>query len=332
MTLAGDVTHPPSPFRRYSEILPHRFTFFRHSPTIFPRLMDDKEVARKGYGAASEQTRSQNSVYSLCCCLLHLFNTAHRHQFFYYPDDKIYGPEPWSAESVEFTAKDGTHLQGWFIPSSTGPADNAIATIIHAHGNAGNMSAHWPLVSWLPERNFNVFMFDYRGFGKSKGKPSQAGLLDDTQSAINVARHRSDVNPQRLVLFGQSIGGANILDVIGQGDREGIRAVILDSTFASYATIANQMIPGSGYLLDESYSGENYIASVSTIPLLLIHGKADHVIPWQHSEKLYSLAKEPKRLILIPDGEHIDAFSDRHGDVYREQMVDFILSALNPQN
>ena len=119
------------------------------------------------------------------------------------------------------------------------------------------MSAHWPLVSWLPERNFNVFMFDYHGFGKSKGTPSQAGLLDDTQSAINVVRHRSDVNPQRLVLFGQSIGGANILAVIGQGDREGIRAVILDSTFASYATIANQMIPGSGYLLDESYSGEN---------------------------------------------------------------------------
>ncbi len=71
--------------------------------------------------------------------------------FFYYPDDKLYGPDPWSAESVEFTAKDGTRLQGWFIPFSTGPADNAIATIIHAHGNAGNMSAHWPLVSWLPE-------------------------------------------------------------------------------------------------------------------------------------------------------------------------------------
>ena len=70
--------------------------------------------------------------------------------FFYYPDDKIYGPDPWSAESIEFTAKDGTRLQGWFIPSSTGPADNTIATIIHAHGNAGNMSAHWPLVSWLP--------------------------------------------------------------------------------------------------------------------------------------------------------------------------------------
>ena len=213
--------------------------------------------------------------------------------FFYYPDDKIYGPDPWSAESVEFTAKDGTRLQGWFITFPTGPADNAIATIIHAHGNAGNMSAHWPLVSWLPERNFNVFMFDYRGFGKSKGTPSQAGLLDDTQSAINVVRHRSDVNPQRLVLFGQSIGGANILDVIGRGDREGIRAVILDSTFASYATIANQMIPGSGYYLMRvtaakiisPASARSRFYSFTVKLITLSHGStAKSCIAWQKSQ------------------------------------------------
>ncbi len=151
-------------------------------------------------------------------------------------------------------------------------------------------------------------------------------MLDDAQSAINVVRHRSDVNPQQLVLFRQSIGGANFLLLLVRVIVKAYVAVILDSTFASYATIANQIIPGSGYLLDESYSGENYIASVSPIPLLLIHGKANHVIPWQHSEKLYSLAKEPKRLILIPDGEHIDAFSNRHGNVYREQMVDLSLA------
>ncbi|EPP0239181.1 alpha/beta hydrolase [Escherichia fergusonii] len=249
--------------------------------------------------------------------------------FFYYPDDKIYGPNPWSAESVEFTAKDGTRLHGWFIPSATGPAENAIATVIHAHGNAGNMSAHWPLVSWLPERNFNVFMFDYRGFGKSKGRPSQAGLLDDTQSAINVVRHRSDVNPQRLVLFGQSIGGANMVSALGNGDREGIRAVILDSTFASYSSIANQMIPGSGFFMDDSYNAERFIAEVSPIPVLIIHGKADRVIPWEQSERLYDLTREPKQKIILPDGEHIDAFSERHGGVYRDQMVNFILNALN---
>ena len=237
--------------------------------------------------------------------------------FFYYPDDKIYGPDPWSAESVEFTAKDGTRLHGWFIPSATGPAENAIATVIHAHGNAGNMSAHWPLVSWLPERNFNVFMFDYRGFGKSKGRPSQAGLLDDTQSAINVVRHRSDVNPQRLVLFGQSIGGANMVSALGNGDREGIRAVILDSTFASYSSIANQMIPGSGFFMDDSYNAERFIAEVSPIPVLIIHGKADRVIPWEQGERLYDLTREPKQKINLPDGEHIDAFSERHGGATR---------------
>ncbi|QMB00674.1 alpha/beta hydrolase [Escherichia fergusonii] len=251
--------------------------------------------------------------------------------FFYYPDDKIYGPDPWSAESVEFTAKDGTRLHGWFIPSAIGPAENAIATVIHAHGNAGNMSAHWPLVSWLPERNFNVFMFDYRGFGKSKGRPSQAGLLDDTQSAINVVRHRSDVNPQRLVLFGQSIGGANMVSALGNGDREGIRAVILDSTFASYSSIANQMIPGSGFFMDDSYNAERFIAEVSPIPVLIIHGKADRVIPWEQGERLYDLTREPKQKINLPDGEHIDAFSERHGGVYRDQMVNFILNALNTQ-
>ncbi|BES17327.1 alpha/beta hydrolase [Escherichia fergusonii] len=251
--------------------------------------------------------------------------------FFYYPDDKIYGPDPWSAESVEFTAKDGTRLHGWFIPSATGPAENAIATVIHAHGNAGNMSAHWPLVSWLPERNFNVFMFDYRGFGKSKGRPSQAGLLDDTQSVINVVRHRSDVNPQRLVLFGQSIGGANMVSALGNGDREGIRAVILDSTFASYSSIANQMIPGSGFFMDDSYNAERFIAEVSPIPVLIIHGKADRVIPWEQGERLYDLTREPKQKINLPDGEHIDAFSERHGGVYRDQMVNFILNALNTQ-
>ncbi|EPK4719567.1 alpha/beta hydrolase [Klebsiella oxytoca] len=257
---------------------------------------------------------------------------------FYYPDNEVYGQDPWSAESVTFTAKDGTRLHGWFIPSATGPTDNAVATVINAHGNAGNMSAHWPLVSWLPERNYNLFMFDYRGFGKSQGTPSQQGLYDDTKSAIDYVRQRSDVNPQRLVLLGQSLGGNNILAAIGycmhcvnerSAKRSGIRAVILDSTFASYSSIANQMIPGSGFLLNDSYSADRNIASISPIPLLIIHGKADHVIPWEHSEKLYQLALQPKQKILIPDGEHIDAFSERHGDRYRDEMVRFMQNALS---
>ncbi len=251
--------------------------------------------------------------------------------FFYYPDDKIYGPDPGRRNPSNLrlrtvlVCKAGLFLLRRALLTTPSQPSFMLTAMPEICPPTGRWSVGYPSV-------ISTFLCLIIAGLVNQRHAVPAGLLDDTQSAINVVRHRSDVNPQRLVLFGQSIGGANILAVIGQGNREGIRAVILDSTFASYATIANQMIPGSGYLLDESYSGENYIASVSPIPLLLIHGKADHVIPWQHSEKLYSPAKEPKRLILIPDGEHIDAFSDRHGDVYREQMVDFILSALNPQN
>ncbi|HCC5833887.1 alpha/beta hydrolase [Citrobacter farmeri] len=256
---------------------------------------------------------------------------------FYYPDNKVYGSTPAKAESIIFTAKDGTQLHGWFIPSSTGPAENAIATVVHAHGNAGNMSAHWPLVSWLPERNVNLFMFDYRGFGESKGTPTQKGLLDDTQSAMDYVRHRPDVNTERLVLLGQSLGGNNVLAAVGNcmdcvhqrhGNRTGVRAIILDSTFSSYSAIANYMIPGSGFLLNDRYSADRNISSIAPIPLLLLHGTADYVIPWQHSEALFAKAGEPKQIIIIPDGVHIDAFSERHGEIYRDAAMDFIRHAV----
>lgn len=252
---------------------------------------------------------------------------------FYYPDSHLYHPQPPAAEHISFTAKDGTQLSGWFIPSSTGEPRDALATVIHAHGNVGNMSAHWPLVSWLPEENVNVFMFDYRGFGESQGIPSPEGLCDDTLSAIEYVRQRQDIDPQRIVLLGQSLGGNNVLAALGRGGKNpGIRAVILDSTFYSYSSIANQMIPGSGILLDDSYSAERYIANVSPIPLLILHGGSDHVVPVEHSQRLFAMAGEPKKLIIIPQGDHIDAFSDRYHARYRNETMRFMKQALSSQN
>lgn len=248
--------------------------------------------------------------------------------FFYYPDNHYYGYRPDIFERVDFTAKDGTHLTGWFIPSTKAHPLEAIATVIHAHGNAGNMTAHWPLVSWLPERNFNVFMFDYRGFGDSEGKPTPEGLCDDTESAIDYVRQREDIDPERLVLLGQSLGGNNVIAAVGRGDRQGIKAIAIDSTFLSYSASANDAVPGIGYLLDNSYSAERYIASLSPIPLLLLHGTDDHVIATYHTEKLFELAAAPKQKIIIPGGKHIDAFTPRHGDIYRDKLVEFYRSAL----
>ncbi len=106
---------------------------------------------------------------SLCCCLLHLFNTAHRHQFFLYPDDKIYGPEPWSAESVEFTLR--TVL---ICKAGLSLLRRALLKRHCYHYSCSRQCRKYvrplPLVSWLPERNFNVFMFDYRGLVNQKAR------------------------------------------------------------------------------------------------------------------------------------------------------------------
>nr|WP_245880247.1 alpha/beta hydrolase [Superficieibacter electus] len=250
--------------------------------------------------------------------------------FFYYPDNHFYGYRPDIFERVDFTAKDGTHLTGWFIPSTQSNPHDAIATVIHAHGNAGNMTAHWPLVSWLPDRDFNLFMFDYRGYGDSEGTPTPEGLCDDTDSAINYVRQREDVDPNRLVLLGQSLGGNNMIAAVGRGNRQGIKAIAIDSTFLSYSASANDAVPGIGYLLHNDFSAERYIASLSPIPLLLLHGTDDHVIATWHTEKLFDLASEPKQKIIIPGGKHIDVFTSRHGDLYRDKLVEFYRSALKP--
>lgn len=229
---------------------------------------------------------------------------------FYYPDSVNYGTPNESGfpyQPVEFTNKDGLILHGWFVPAKglNNPKD-ALGTVVHFHGNAQNMSAHWHGVKWLPEQGFNVFLFDYRGYGQSQGKPSQQGLFDDSNAALDYVRQRADVDANKLLVFGQSLGGTNAIAVVGAGNRAGIKAVAIESTFSAYSDIANDKISGAGILLRDTYSARHYIGKIAPIPLLLLHGTNDNVIPHSHSQTLYDLAKEPKRLILINGGQHLN--------------------------
>ncbi len=139
------------------------------------------------------------------------------------------------------------------------------------------MSAHWPLVGGYPERNFNVLCLIIAGL-VNQSTPSRPDLLDDTQSAINVVRHRSDVNPQRLVLFGQSIGGARYSGCYWSGVIVKIRAGSSTPPY-SYATIANQMIPGSGYYLMRVTAAKITSPASARSRFYSFTSKADHVIP-----------------------------------------------------
>lgn len=235
---------------------------------------------------------------------------------FYYPDHKDYGTPAQQGlryEDVRFASKDGTPLHGWFVPAQC-PAESSLhpaacparATVIHFHGNAQNLSAHWAAVRHLPAEGYNVFLFDYRGYGQSGGTPSQQGLFDDGNAALDYVRTRSDVDKEKLLVFGQSLGGTNAIAVVGAGNKAGVRAVAIESTFASYSKIGNDKIPFAGsLLLRNTYAAERYVAQIAPIPVLFLHGTADQVIAPKHSQILYALAGEPKQLVLLEGGTHL---------------------------
>src|SRR5262245_38553000 len=137
-------------------------------------------------GCAALQIRHRATRAAQCAALL-LLLTGCVESYFYYPDRVAYST-PASAglsyEEVTFNSRDGTQLSGWFIPAAGRNARAAKGTVVHFHGNAQNISSHWEFLDWLPARAYNVFIFDYRGYGKSQGKPEQKGVFEDSVSAL----------------------------------------------------------------------------------------------------------------------------------------------------
>lgn len=229
-------------------------------------------------------------------------------------------------DEVHFQSADGTPLYGWFLPAEGPPK----GTVVFMHGNAENISTHIGSVFWLPAEGFNVFLFDYRGFGRSGGKAKLGGVHLDAAAAIERARTLPGVDPDRLVVFGQSIGGAIAVYTVARVERRGVRMVVAESTFAGYRRIAREKLGSSwltwafqwplSFLIPDRYSPGPVAARIAPIPLLVIHGDADPVVPLAHGRALYDMAAEPKRLWVVPGGGHIEAFA-RLGDTYRERLV-----------
>lgn len=251
---------------------------------------------------------------------------------FYQPDRKLYDtPDKHGLkyEEVFFRSKDGTQLGGWFLPAVGEPK----GTVIHFHGNAQNMSAHFGFVSWLPAQGFNLFVFDYRGYGTSAGKASREGVHEDSLAALDYIAARPGIDHNRLLVLGQSLGGANAIAAVGSRSRPGIRAVVIESAFSSYREIVKDKIgaipllsllraPLSCLLLGDRYAPDNVVADIAPVPLVIIHGTADGVVPYSHGKRLFELAREPKQLWTLEGGDHTEAFIDA-ASVYRERLVAF---------
>ncbi|MES1981485.1 MAG: alpha/beta fold hydrolase [Pseudomonadota bacterium] len=240
-------------------------------------------------------------------------------QMFFQPQRQIINsPENYGFEyQVEnFQAADGTALSAWFMPAH----GQAKATVLYLHGNGENVSTHFRSVLWLTQEGFNVFALDYRGYGTSAGAPSLAGAQLDIDAAMRKLLGRKDVDPQRIVLFGQSLGGAlAIYYAAHTAYRANLRAVVIDSAFFDYRQIVREKLAGifitwplqwlPWLTVNNEYTPAAAVAAVSPLPLLLLHGDHDKVIPLHHSQELYARAREPKELWIVPGAGHIQAMA-----------------------
>ncbi len=232
-------------------------------------------------------------------------------------------------QPVEFHAADGTALFAWFMPAR----GEARGSVLYLHGNGQNISAYLGNVGWMPAAGFNVLAMDYRGYGGSEGHPTLAGVQLDIDAAMRTLLARPDVDPDRIIVFGQSLGGALAIYYVAHSDyRSHIRAVVADSAFADYRLEAKEKMADffitwplqwlPDYTVDNTYAPRRVVAALAPIPLLLIHGERDSIVSPRHSQILYDAAREPKALWEIPDSGHIQALRDA---AVRKRLTDFLL-------
>jgi len=240
--------------------------------------------------------------------------------FIFYPDATI-ARTPRDAgihfEEVNFSTRDGVRLHGWYIPHGA-----ARSTLVWFHGNAGNIGHRVENIKLLHDKiKINVFIFDYRGYGKSQGRPSEQGTYMDGEAALELVANRFGAQPQRTVLFGRSLGAAVAAEMALRFPSQGL---ILESPFVSIPEMARAVFPflPIGALLKTRYDTEEKVRRIKT-PLLVLHGDRDEVVPFAQGKRIFAAAPEPKIFFTIRGAGHNDTYL-AGGARYFEQLKNFI--------
>jgi hypothetical protein len=200
-------------------------------------------------------------------------------------------------ESVELETADGERLHGWFVPAS-----HAKATVLFFHGNAGNISQRIDYLSMFHRLGYNTFIFDYRGYGKSSGKPTEQGTYRDAVAAWRYITEKKAIPPADVVLFGESLGGA-IASWLAAREIPGV--LVLASAFTSVPDIGAQLYPYLPIrrLSRFKYNTLEHLKDVSC-PVFVAHSPQDEIVPFKHGQALYEAARNPKRFIELQGGHN----------------------------
>jgi fermentation-respiration switch protein FrsA (DUF1100 family) len=223
----------------------------------------------------------------------------------FFPDKTIVEtPHEWGMayEDVYFTTEDGLKLNGWWIPGTGSPL-----TFLWFHGNAGNISHRLENIKLRRDHlGINLFIFDYREYGRSEGEVSEEGTYRDGNAAIRYLRGRKELDPAKIVFLGESLGSAVAVEM---AIRHGCAAMILESPFLSIPEMAKASFPflPLGPLLRTRYDTFSKIGKVRA-PVLIVHGEYDEIVPLQQGRRGFEAAPEPKEFYIIKDAHHNDLY------------------------
>ncbi|MCK4886629.1 MAG: alpha/beta hydrolase [Planctomycetes bacterium] len=229
----------------------------------------------------------------------------------------VYTPEELGIEfeNVNLTADDGAETRGWYIP----PQGNGY-TILFCHGNGGNIMHRLDTINLLSEMGLGFFIFDYRGYGDSKGKTTEAGTYLDAGAAYRWLNNQKQIPEHRIVVFGRSLGASVAAYLAGKVNCGG---VVLENAFTSYIAMGQRIYPYMPvkWFAKFKYDTKKYLESVSC-PILFFHSKDDEVVPYEFGRELFESVECDKRFVDL-FGKHNNSFLISL-DIYKKGWVDFL--------
>lgn len=300
----------------------------RRAPSLEARLFKTES-----FKAESLQAVLSKAMLPMAALLL-LAALGGCNGMFFQPDSRLYvTPDQLNLyhEEVEFRSADGTWITGWFLPGQ----EPVRGTVIHFHGNAANISNHVVAVRWLPPAGYSVLLFDYRGYGASQGSPSREGAIADGVAAINYARRRKGVDPSRLIIYGQSLGGALAVNALAAAGTKGVQALVLEGAFASYRELVRLKMndtwiswpfqyPVAYGLFSDSMSPEEALPKLADVPLLVVHGEADRTVPLEAGRQLFEAFPGKQKIMwVIPKARHMRIFQEL-GSPWRDKLLEYL--------
>lgn len=221
----------------------------------------------------------------------------------YFPDKQLSNtPSAFGLEyaSVNIPTSDGENLHGWWVPVT-----GAKGTVLLFHGNAGNISHRINYLTMFSKLGYNVLLFDYRGYGQSSGKPSESGTYLDAQAAWRYLTETKSIAPERIILFGESLGGA-VATWLAAKEKPGL--LVLASAFTSVPELAAEFYPflPVRWISHFKYNTLQALQAVHR-PVFIAHSPEDDIVPFHHGQRLFQAAHEPKQFLEL-EGSHNTGF------------------------